>query len=184
MASPKLYSIRSLDALDRLPPPTHHLPLVVCPTVSALHFLCQQSQRKASPSSADSSTSSAVREMVWSYGFPLARYSPFSHCNIPPYSSAHAESVGDIRALDAPHVLRLTSQVQMLIVSCVRLSRALALNAQRSRGCCCKRPSNNYCVLVESGSVFCLRKVHDFRSYSVGGYLAAACEVRCVLSKW
>eukprot|EP00903_Cladosiphon_okamuranus_P012774 g11940.t2 len=31
------------------------------------------SQRKASPGSADSSTSSAVREMVWSYGFPLAR---------------------------------------------------------------------------------------------------------------
>ena len=29
-------------------------------------------QRKSSPSSADSS--SAVREMVWSYGFPLARY--------------------------------------------------------------------------------------------------------------
>lgn len=30
-------------------------------------------QRKASPNSADGSTSSAVREMVWSYGFPLAR---------------------------------------------------------------------------------------------------------------
>lgn len=43
----------------------------------AVHFLplfssvCLR-QRKSSPSSADSS--SAVREMVWSYGFPLARY--------------------------------------------------------------------------------------------------------------
>ncbi|CAM9746287.1 unnamed protein product [Ectocarpus sp. 12 AP-2014] len=32
-----------------------------------------EGSRKASPNSADGSTSSAVREMVWSYGFPLAR---------------------------------------------------------------------------------------------------------------
>lgn len=37
----------------------------------SLLFVCLP-QRKSSPSSADSS--SAVREMVWSYGFPLARY--------------------------------------------------------------------------------------------------------------